>query len=251
MDLFDNNQGNYRFLAGIAPYSAGVVAMPGYEIVRATLQRPIPYSAGFELIDRYLASLIRPRAALCAVELRLPRPLSFAGFASFNGDYQTLLAGWDLLVDGRNPVARTNVAPAIAPPATPSLYAFSYTAPATTPGPTFIVAGAGDLEDQANLSAAAVVRPGEISPDALRQKAGTVMAVMQERLYGLGAGWEATTAVNIYTEQPVESFLVDGILKPMGQAALHGVHWHFSRPPIEDLVFEMDLRGVRLEIRIP
>lgn len=251
MILVDNPHGNYRFLTGIAPYSAGVIAMPGFEIVRATLQRPIPYRAGFDLIDDYLATLERPRAALCAVELRLPRPLSFAGFAEFNAGYQDLLARWDLLLNGRNPIARTNIAPAIAAPAAPSLYAFSYTVPTTAPVATFVVAGAGDLRDQADLSAAAVVRPGESSPDALREKASAVMAVMTARLTGLGADWDAVTAVDIYTAQPVDSFLADVVLAPMGRAAGHGVHWHVSHPPIADLVYEMDLRGVRVELRIP
>ena len=250
MHLLDNPKGNYRFLTGIAPYSAGVVAMPGFEIVRATLQRPIPYQAGFELIAAHLDTLDCPRAALCAMELRLPAPLTFAGFGSFNAGYQSILADWDLYIDGRNPVARTNIAPVYAAPQEPSLYAFSYTVPSSQPGPSFIVAGAGDLRDQADLSSAAVVRPGETTPDALREKAATVMAVMQERLTGLGADWESATAVDIYTAEPVDSYLVDVVLKPIGAAAIHGVTWHYSRPPIDELIYEMDLRGVRNEIRI-
>jgi hypothetical protein len=251
MDLLDNTKGGYRFLTGIAPYSAGVITMPGYEIVRATLQRPLPYLAGFELVDQFLTALERPRAALCAVELRLPQPLSFAGFAEFNADYQALLAEWDLLVAERNPIARTNIAPVLAAPETPSLYAFSYTIPCEITDATFIIAGAGDLNDQANLSAAAVVRPGETTPEALRQKAITVMDVMTARLTGLGIDWESATTVDIYTTHPMESFLTDVILAPMGHTAIHGIHWFFSHPPIEDLVFEMDLRGVRIEIRVP
>jgi hypothetical protein len=253
MNLFDNANGDYRFLSGIAPYSAGVIAMPGYEIVHATLQRPLPYQTSFQLIDRYLSGLGRPRTALCAVELRLPQPLSFEGFAEFNRGYQTLLADWDLLVDGRNPVARTNVAPTVAPPQEPALYAFSYTIPVAEPArsTTFIVAGAGELTDQADLTPAAVVRPGETSPDALHEKASTVMAVMQARLTGLGADWEDVTTVDIYTAQPLHTFLDDVVLHPIGLAAEHGIRWHLSHPPIADLIYEMDLRGVRTEIRIP
>ena len=40
-----------------------------------------------------------------------------AGFIEFNQGYRTILEEWDLLLDGINPVARTNVAPAVAPPA--------------------------------------------------------------------------------------------------------------------------------------
>ena len=55
--------GQYRFLPGIEPYSAGVVAMPGAEIVHATLAAPVPYRDGFALIDRHLGERGRLRAA--------------------------------------------------------------------------------------------------------------------------------------------------------------------------------------------
>lgn len=250
MQLIENPQGNYRFLTGIAPYSAGVVALPGYEIVRVTLHTPLPYRQGFAQIDRQLQSQNRPRQALCAVELRLPKPLSFAGFGEFNQGYRALLADWQILIGDHNPIARTNVAPAVQPPAEPSLYAFSYTLPATTDRPTFIVAGAGDLRDQADLSTAAVVRPGETSAQALREKAHCVMGVMQERLTGLQMDWSQVTAVDLYTAQPIQPFLRQEILDVIGPAASHGVHWFYSHPPIADLAFEMDLRGVRQELRL-
>jgi len=247
MMLIDNPPGNYRFLTGIAPYSSGVVAMPGFEIVHVRLEQPTPYHPGFEQIAHHLASARRPRHALCGIELRLPAPLSFEGFAAFNDEYQQLLASWELLLNGRNPVARTNIAPAVLPPEEPSLYAFSYTVPSAddaTPS-TFIVAGAGDLHDQANLSPAAIVRPNETSDDALREKAACVMQVMQARLDGLGVGWAAVTAIDVYTVHPLQSFLADTVLGRAGKAAVHGIHWHFGHPPIEGLAFEMDLRGVR------
>ncbi len=254
MNLYDNVAGNYRFLSGIAPYSAGVVAMPGYEIVRVTLHTLLPWRAGFALIDRHLAALDRPRQALCGVELRLPKPLSFQGFGDFNADYRTVLVEWELLLGDLNPVARTNIAPHINPPAEPSLYAFSYTVPLSGPSatstPTFVVAGAGDLRDQAQLTPAAVVRPGESSPAALREKAATVMAVMQERVAGLGVSPAHITVVNVYTIYPLQSFLESEILAGFGVAAVHGLHWHYSHPPIADLAFEMDVRGLRCELWI-
>ena len=195
MQLYDNPQGNYRFASGIAPYSSGVVAADGYEIVHATLRRPLPLHQGFDRIARQLAAVGRPRHALCAVELRIPAPLSFAGFIEFNGGYQQILRDWDLPLHGRNPVARTNIAPAVFPPDVPSVYAFSYTVPApdATP-PTFIIAGAGDLRDQAEMSDAAIVRAGETSADALREKAATVMDVMLARLAGVGMTWAEVTS---------------------------------------------------------
>ncbi|MBX3015168.1 MAG: hypothetical protein KF832_26855 [Caldilineaceae bacterium] len=248
--LLDHPLGNYRFFTGIAPYSAGVVAMPGYEVMRVTLQQPIPYRQGFDLIEGYLAASGRPRQALCAIELRLPAPRSFTGFIDFNRDYRAILANWEILVGDENPVARTNIAPAFAPPTEPCLYAFSYTTPSDTPLSTFIVAGAGDLNDQAQLTPAAVVRPGETSAHALAEKAATVMGVMEERLTGLQMTWAAATAVTIYTVYPVRPLLVNQILRKIGPAAAHGVHWFYSHPPIADLAFEMDVRGIRQEVRL-
>ena len=248
--LVAQDAGQYRFLPGIEPYSAGVVAMAGAEIVHATLAAPVPWRAGFSLIERHLEGLGRTRAALCAVQLRLPAPLSFEGFVDFNRGYRALLDGWGLLVDGRNPIARTNVAPVVGAPAEPSLYACSYTVPAD-PGlaTTFVVAGSGELRP-GSLSADGIVRRGETSPDAMREKAAYVMGVMGARLAGLGVGWAGVNAVSIYTPHPVEPFVLDTVLRPMGPAAVHGLRWFPSRPPIAGLEYEMDVRGVRRELRL-
>ena len=249
--LLDNPRGNYRFLEGIAPYSCGAVAMPGYEIVHVTLQDPPPYREGFERIEQHLVEQGRPRAALCAIQLRITRALPFDGFADFNRGYRALLEGWDLLVDGHNPVARTNVAPAVRPPTEASLYAFSYTMPCSDSilPPTFVVAGAGELRGP-SLSPEYIVRVGEATPDAMRDKAAHVIGTMEARLFALGGAWSGVTTVDIYTIYPIHTFLDTMILERMGPAAMHGVHWFLSRPPIEDLDFEMDMRSCRQEIRL-
>src|SRR5262245_36138893 len=242
---------SYRFLPGGEPYSSGAVATAGWEVIHVTLQAPVPWRGGFAAIARHLEGLGRPRTALCAVELRVPSPLTFAGFAEFNRGYRALLGEWGLLVDGRNPVARTNVAPVVAPPAEPSLYAFSHTvkAEASAGRPTFVAAGCGEVR-HGPASRASVVRPDETSADAMREKAAYVMGVMQARLAGLGATWADVTAVGIYTAHPLESFLATEVLAAMGPAAIHGVHWYLSHPPIAGLAYEMDLRGVRREMRL-
>ena len=253
MPLIDNPNGNYRFLTGIAPYSSGVVAMPGYEIVHATLHRPVPYRQGFDLIADHLAAVGRPRQALCAMELRSPTPFTFAGFNAFNQGYQDILADWQLHVGEQNPIARTNIAPEVNPPAEPSLYAFSYTIPSeatnSTRPPTFVVAGAGDVQD-GTLSPELIIRPDDTSTDALREKAAYVMSVMQARLAGLQVDSAQLTAIDIYTIHPLQPFLATEILTPLGPATDHGVRWFYSRPPIIGLEFEMDMRGVRREIRL-
>jgi hypothetical protein len=245
--LRDAPNGGYRFLPGIAAFSSGVVAMPGWEIVHATLTAPIPWRAGFERIEAHLREVGRPRAALCGIELRSPKPFSFAGFDEFNAGYRALLADWKLLVGDVNPIPRTNVAPVVAAPAEPSLYAFSYTTAGATPAPTFVVAGAGELKRSPG-GEAAIVRHGETSLQAMREKARVVMEQMQERLQGLGGEWKRVTAIDIYTAQPIDGFLVEDLLRPAGRAAIHGVRWFPSRPPIDGLEFEMDLRGVGREL---
>src|SRR5947209_12606298 len=120
--LVANSRGGYAFLRGISPYSAGVVAADGFAIEHVRLARLVPWKDGFERVDAHLRATGRPRAALCAMALRSPKPFTFDGFNRFNAAYVEVLKSWEILADGLNPVARTNVAPAIDPPAEPSLY---------------------------------------------------------------------------------------------------------------------------------
>lgn len=241
----DVPSGQYRFLPGIAPYSSGVVAMPGHQVIHVTLRAPVPWRDGFALIDHHLRDAQRPRAALCAIALRSPKPFTFEGFAEFNAGYRAVLETWGLLVDGANPIARTNVAPLVTAPAEPSLYGFAYTVPGAAPRPTFVVAGSGEVIE---LAAERIVRRGEISPDAIREKAAFVMGVMQHRLRGLGADWGDVTAIDVYTPHPIEPFVRDVLLGVAGPAAIHGVRWYPSHPPIIGLEYEMDMRGVAREL---
>ena len=245
----DVTAGHYRFLPGIAPFSSGAAAASGYQVVHATLRAPIPWRDGFALIDRHLRAERRPRAALCGIELRSPAPFTFDGFDAFNAGYQALLKEWSLLVDGANPIARTNVAPVTGAPAEPSLYGFGYTVLGATERPTFIVAGAGEMRER-GVGVEGIVRYGETSPAAMREKATHVIRIMQARLQGLGVAWADVTTIDIYTAQPIESFLADAVLSPAGPAAIHGVRWFPSRPPVIGLEYEMDLRGVAREILI-
>lgn len=247
MPLLDHPTGNYRFLPGIAPYSCGVVAAAGFEISHVTFARPLPYRLGFERIATFLAESHRPKSALCAIELRSPRPFTFDGFAAFNAEYAAILKQWGLFVEGVNPVARTNVAPELHPPAEPALFGFSYTRPASTsPRPTFVVAGGGELPE-GKLDAKSIVAVGDTSPRGIETKARFVMGLMENRLHGLGAEWSDVSAVNVYTVHAIDAILRDVILARMGPAGPQSVHWHYTRPPIQEIEFEMDLRGMRID----
>ena len=247
--LRDGPSGGYRFLPGIPAFSSGTVATPGHEIVHVTLAAPVPWRQGFNRIDEHLKAQGRPRTALCGIELRSPAQFTFDGFARFNDGYRGMLAEWKILIGEDNPIPRTNVAPVSGGPSEPSLYAFDYTVPGTTPAPTFIVAGAGEMRDRAR-GAAGIVRLGETTPDAMAEKARFVMGVMTERLGALGGDWSRVTAIDVYTAESLHAYLIEDILRPAGAAAIHGIRWFPSRPPIEGLEFEMDLRGVARELVI-
>jgi hypothetical protein len=250
MPLTDHPQGNYRFLPGIAPYSCGVVSAPGFEIVHVTFQKPLAYRAGFEEISSYLAAQARPRAALCSIELRSPRPFTFPGFAAFNAEYAAILEQWGLFVNGVNPVARTNVAPVVCPPAEPVLYGFSFTrsCPSNLP-PTFIVAGAGELPEGI-LSREGIVALGDTSPQGLKIKSQFVMDLMESRLHGLGVDWPLVSTIDVYTAHSLAPLLPEIVLGRIGAASIHGALWHYSRPPIEEIEYEMDLHGTRTDLRL-
>jgi hypothetical protein len=242
-----NPKGNYSFIKGISPYSAGVAASSGFEIEHARFQRPLPLRAGFAAADQRLKTLGRPHQSLCGIELRSPRPFTFQGFADFNAGYVDILKTWDILLDGLNPVARTNVAPEVDPPAEPVLYGFSYTVPSAQTAITFVVAGAGELPE-GSLDPHDVVRRGENTPDALAAKTRFVLGLMESRMRELGADWRDVTTTDVYTVHDIRPLMAPVILPRLAAANQHGITWHYSRPPIVSIEYEMDLRGCRREI---
>ncbi len=247
--LIENKRGNYSFLKGIAPYSAGVVAEAGFEVVHARLPRYFPLQAGIDAVEAHLKSAGRPIQALCGMELRSPKPFSFTGFNEFNARYIDVLKKWNIFLDGVNPVARTNIAPEVSPPGEPSLYAFSYTVPSKARRKTFLVAGAGELPE-GSLDPQQVVRRGECDAAAIREKARFVIGLMDGRLRGLSMGWSDVTVSEIYTVHDIRPFLEEELLKSLDEGGAHGLTWHYSRPPIESLEYEMDLRGCVTEFVI-
>jgi hypothetical protein len=247
--LTDHQAGGYRFLPGIGAYSCGAVASPGFEIVYITLQSPVPVAAGLARVAEFLATEGRPQAALCSISLRSPRPYSFSGFAEFNTSYAAILKGWSVFVNGMNPVARTNVAPIVNPPTEPVLYGFAFTKPCPTNRiPTFVVAGAGELPEGV-LGREVIVAVGDTSADGLKTKSRFVMDLIENRLRGLGVDWPLVSTVNVYTAHSLDFILPEIILSRIGAAGMRGACWHYSCPPIEEIEYEMDVRGTRTELR--
>ncbi|MSQ62709.1 MAG: hypothetical protein EXR33_02540 [Betaproteobacteria bacterium] len=233
--------GGFSFLEGVFPYSQGVAALPGFAIERVRFARPVPVAQGFDLVSKYLKNIQRPLTALCAAELRSPKPFTFSGFGEFNKGYVAVLEQWGLYRNGKNPVARSNVAPEIDPPAEPCFYAFCYTVPSQESG-SFVVAGSGEWPEGGHFPEDIVAR-GDVSPAGMAKKADWVLGIMDARLKGLGASWSRATVSQLYTVQDVKS-QIGRIQEHIGPSSLT---WHYCRPPIAELEFEMDLRGVSLE----
>ena len=238
--------GGYRYVPSVFQYSAGVIALPGFDMVRVRFRNSPPLQEGFAIIEKFLAERGRPLTSFCACELRSPAPFDEAGFRAFNRLYVETLQRWGISDGETNPVARTNVCPLIDPPADPSFYAFAFTVEHPVEKPGFTVAGSGEsVEGKANYRDH-TIRLGDVSPEGLKEKARYVVGEMERRLHRLGVGWEATTAVQAYTIHDLHPFFADEIVRR--GAARSGLTWHLTRPPVVDLEFEMDCRGIAREI---
>ena len=242
-------KGGYRYIKAVFQYSSGVAAEPGFEIERARLRRPLPLADGFAAVEAHLKSLGRPSTAFAACELRSAAPFSDQGFRDFNREYVQTLARWGIYKDEINPVARTNVCPVYETPAEPVLYAFSYTVPAPkAKRGSFILAGGGEARAGAGSFAERIVRHGETSPEALREKVRFVLAEMERRLAALGFSWKDAASTQAYTVQDIGSLIGEEFAARGAIAA--GLSWHFARPPVIGLEYEMDVRGAARELLI-
>jgi hypothetical protein len=237
--------GGYRYIPAVFQYSGGVAAEPTFEIVRVRFHRPVSLAQGFARAQQAIREAGRPLTAFCACELRSPAPFTESGFRAFNEVYAGTLRRWGVMAGDTNPVARSNVCPQIDPPAEPSFHAFCFTVAREAALPTFVVAGSGEaVEGKANYRDH-TVRFGETSPDAIAQKARFVLGEMERRLALLGFTWADTTATQLYTVHDPHPFLADEIVRR--GAARAGLTWHFARPPVRDLEYEMDCRAIAQE----
>jgi hypothetical protein len=246
MTATDFAPGNYRFLPYAFQYSSGVAAQPGFEIERVTFRNPLPLMEGFERVEAHIRERGRPLTSFCACELRSPGQFTDQGFYDFNKRYVVTLEKWGVFDGKTNPVARSNVCPEIGGPSEPCFHAFSFTVPSTSPASSFVIAGSGEARPGDASYRERIVRWGETGADALREKAVFVLDAMESRLGAFGLRWADTTASQVYTVFDLHPFLADEIVRR--GAARSGLTWHFARPPVEMLDYEMDCRGVAREI---
>jgi hypothetical protein len=240
--------GNYRFIPAVFQYSSGAAALPGYEVERVRFEKWLPLAEGFAQVKKYIQAAGRPLTSFCACELRSPAAFTDDGFLKFNQQYVKTLAEWSLFDGTANPVARSNVCPEIDPPSEPSFYAFSFTRPSQSKTPSFVIAGSAEAREGGATYSERTVRYRDLSPGGLKEKVGFVVGAMEGRLGEFGFGWKDATAVQAYTVHDFHSVFAETLV---GRgAARSGLTWHFARPPVIDLEFEMDCRRVLREVVI-
>ncbi len=239
--------GSYRYIPAVFQYSGGVAAEPGYRLERVMFKNPVPLKEGFARISEIIRAAGRPLTSFAACELRSPEPFTEEGFRAFNEIYVGTLAEWGIFdpATRTNPVARSNVCPEIEKPSGPSFHAFVFTVPDASAAPSFHVAGSGEApEGKANYRDH-ITRRGDLSPAGLTEKARFVLAEMERRMGMLGFAWPQSTVAQLYTVHDPHPFLANEIVRR--GAARCGLTWHFARPPVVELEYEMDCRGIAVE----
>lgn len=110
---------------------------------------------------------------------------------------------------------------------------------------SFVVSGSGEAPEGQGSYEKRTIRLGDTSPGAMREKACYVLGTMESRMAALGVGWAEVSATQVYTVYDIHPFLADEIV---GRgAATGGLIWHYARPPVKGLDFEMDVRRVSVE----
>jgi hypothetical protein len=237
--------GNYRFIPAVFQYSSGTMALSGYEIERVRFDKWLPLAEGFAQVAKYIQAAGRPLTSFCACELRSPAAFTEAGFRAFNEHYVKTLAEWGIYDGTTNPVARSNVCPEIDPPAEPSFYAFSFTRPGQTATPTFVIAGGAEARGGAGSYPERIVHYRDLGPEGIKEKVRFTTRQMESRMETFGSSWKDATGVQAYTIRDFHPVIAEELVRR--GAARSGLTWHFARPPVIDLEYEMDCRRVMQE----
>jgi hypothetical protein len=227
------------------------VALPGMSLARAVFAEPCPLHAGFAAVERHLKSVHRPIVALCGFEFRMPKVLSPEGFLAFNARYLTQLKAWDLVTDAPPTLARTNVVPIGTALSEDAVYAFSYTIEESEVSKAFVVSGAPELIPGEGFSGFRILRRGETSEEALRDKTRCVVSNVRRVVDALGASWGAACSVHLYSQWPLERELRCAIDAELGGVTpAHGIICHNTNPPVFQLELEVDVRRYRRELML-
>ena len=119
-------------------------------------------------------------------------------------------------------------------PPSPGFHAFCYTVPNDGSGAgTFVIAGSGEAPEGPGPYRDRIIRRGDTSPDAMREKARYVLGAMESRMAALGFGWRDATAAQVYTIHEIHGLFGPEIAAR--GADPDGIQWSWARPPVEGL----------------
>jgi hypothetical protein len=107
------------------------------------------------------------------------------------------------------------------------------------------VAGSGEAEEGKGDYRDNLIARGDTSTHGLRTKARWVLGEMERRMAALGFDWSQTTTTQVYSVHDFHPFLAEELVRRGAMPG--GLTWHFNRPPVQELEFEMDCRGVAVE----
>lgn len=256
-DLRENIAGGYRFLPGIAAFSEGAIALPGFAVVHARFSQLVTLDGAYTLVERELKRAGRPMSALCGMELRVPRQFTIDEFRTLNRGYiGTLRDKWQLFVDGTNPVPRCNLALRVDPANETSLYGFSYTVTSDVPFKTFVTAGINDgvlvygpntftqiAAGEALTRLTNAPADNDLSEANTRRRLDFILDQADQRLRVLGVAWSDATQVDMFIARPFGEAWEKVVLPRLHGSAQKGVRWHYGVPPFQGPQVEMDVRA--------
>jgi hypothetical protein len=247
--------GGYSYIPSVFQYSAGVVSEPGFRLEQARFKSPVPIQDAFAMVEQHLTLIGRPFSSFAHCELRSPGQFDDNGFIEFNKRYVSTLQKWGIYQEQQanakaiNPVARTNVCPEYFGPKEISMLAFTYTVPcASDTKVNFVVSGGGDARPGPEPYKDRIIAFGDHSQSGLQLKIEFVIQEMDKRLKSLGFSWNDVACTQAYSVHNIGG-LVESLLASQGFMRT-GLSWHFARPPVMGLDFEMDLRGAVNQVYI-
>lgn len=230
--------GSFRFLPALTAYSAGFAASDGYEITALRLLDSPTLSIGLERIDQEINRLGLPASALAGLQLRSPDVFSIEEFGKFNDEYRHLLIDRGLIIDGINPISRTNVIPIHQKPTAPLIAVAFIVHPSQGQGGCdYVIAGATEINGE--LGSKDIIARGDLSQKGLSSKVECVLDIMLERLHALDVVDERPTTVNVYTVHEIFG-LTEKIELKLRTISRNGYTVWLTRPPARELEFEMD-----------
>src|SRR5262249_46690681 len=200
-----------------------------------------PRQGGIETVGGHVRRSSRQLARLRGRVWRSAASTGLEEFLAFNEGYLAQLGSWGLLIDGDSPLARTNVVPAAAGPSAPSVVAFSYTREANEGGQAYVMSGVAELPTGSSYPQD-IVHRGDTTSPALIAKAQQVGRELSATVRSLGATWDNSTSVHLYTSHPIALGVQREALNTVGIVPTHGLTWHDAQPPVRELELEIDLR---------